>query len=1119
MESVVLLLNADYEPLNVCDVRRAFRLVFGEKAEVIEYDHAEIAPHARCSGRPASSGSSTTSAGPGRASASPGARSSLATGTPASTAASQSHDLTLDHVVPRHRGGSHTWDNLVAACKPCNHRKGGKMPDEARMRPLRAPYEPRCDVYTQFTPYLADPRNDGLAGLPVPARQLSGRGYRRTRRRPDGSRPFAASSPRMRWARSSERLLGGRPCRLPRGRWRCATRCWAARPMTGTSPPTRARRRSWACSRRASTRTGSGRCWRTAWRSTTFRRDHHYADHRRPGQRHVHGRGRRRTCCAATSRSTRSPGAARAGARPDEAGVRGPRPAGAPTSRRASCGPWASRRRASTRMRCGCCAPRGSPRPWASRIEPATLAAMRRHADDVRWVSGERVGIELRRMVEAERTVARVPDPGRPACCGRVFPELAAQIGIPQAKLPGQDCFDHTLATLDAAARSDPGDERMLLAALLHDVGKPATMDHGHFHGHETVGAVFAEALLGRVAYPRREATADRPDHRAAHMFVYTPDWSDAAVRRFIRRVGPDVVDDVLRLRRADNVGSGWPPDDGERSTSSGHASTAQRAAGVPLVVADLAVDGTDLMAELGRPGGPWLGEPAGAAAGFGHERPARATPGASCWSTRAAGWTQPPGPDAIRVSRITLGPGPSTAQSPRGACRCPGRSSAGTDRPRDGARVTTDDRGHPVLGGARAQAAAGYASGVIEMLLQADRLLTVDMVDQADAIYRRVAEADPQQCDRGGGHGALRAGREDDHEAYRLAARALTIDPQNDMARRMEARLAEVLSTRGESPGSGPPLVGGDARWRHWRLADRRPQWPRRCSRRPPGASVAAPPSVGPGPAPGRRTDPVRAGPADAGPVVTPDPADAGRGRPDADIPHRRTRPAPAHAGASTAARRSLLDRLTRAMSMRVLVTGGAGYVGSVTAERLHRRRPRRGRAGHAGHRPPRRACPLAPAFVQAQRRRPRDRDAMLLTRRAHRRHPPLRRARLVGQSMEDPRLYYRENVVGGIALLDAARDAGVDRMVFSSTAAVYGAPEQTPAPRGRPAPAGQPVRRDASSRSRARCAGTASTGCARSPCATSTWRARASGSGRTMSPRRTSSRTCCGPRRPGRR
>jgi len=72
----------------------------------------------------------------------------------------RTHDLTLDHVVPRHRGGSHTWDNLVAACKPCNHRKGGKTLDEARLRLLRLPIEPRSDLYSLFTPYLSDPRNE-----------------------------------------------------------------------------------------------------------------------------------------------------------------------------------------------------------------------------------------------------------------------------------------------------------------------------------------------------------------------------------------------------------------------------------------------------------------------------------------------------------------------------------------------------------------------------------------------------------------------------------------------------------------------------------------------------------------------------------------------------------------------------------------------------------------------------------------------------------------------------------------------------------------------------------------------------------------------------------------------
>ncbi len=239
-------------------------------------------------------------------------------------------------------------------------------------------------------------------------------------------------------------------------------------------------------------------------------------------------------------------------------------------------------------------------------IEPATLAAMRRHADDVRWVSGERVGIELRRMVEATVPSMAFRIMERTGLLRPVFPELADQVGVPQAKLPGQDCFDHTLATLDAAAILDPGDERMLLCALLHDTGKPATMDRGHFHGHESVGAVFAEALLERVAYPRGEARTIGRTIRG-HMFVYRATWTDAAVRRFMRRVGTDIVDDVLRLRRADNVGSGFAPDDGGVDELRGRIA-AQRAARVPLAVADLAVDGTDLMAELGRPGGPWLG-------------------------------------------------------------------------------------------------------------------------------------------------------------------------------------------------------------------------------------------------------------------------------------------------------------------------------------------------------------------------------------------------------------------------------------------------------------------------------------------------------------------------------
>jgi 5-methylcytosine-specific restriction endonuclease McrA len=160
MEGNVLVLNQNYEPLNVTNLPRAFRLVFGEKAEVIEFNHQVIRtvtmeykapsvirlqhhvrrprPRVKLSRREVFARDRHTCQYCGR----------------------QSHDLTLDHVVPRHRGGGHSWDNLVTACKSCNHRKGGKMLEEVRLRLVRSPFEPRSDLYSLFTPYLADERNE-----------------------------------------------------------------------------------------------------------------------------------------------------------------------------------------------------------------------------------------------------------------------------------------------------------------------------------------------------------------------------------------------------------------------------------------------------------------------------------------------------------------------------------------------------------------------------------------------------------------------------------------------------------------------------------------------------------------------------------------------------------------------------------------------------------------------------------------------------------------------------------------------------------------------------------------------------------------------------------------------
>jgi tRNA nucleotidyltransferase (CCA-adding enzyme) len=240
-------------------------------------------------------------------------------------------------------------------------------------------------------------------------------------------------------------------------------------------------------------------------------------------------------------------------------------------------------------------------------IEPVTLAAMAATADTARWVSSERVGAELRKMVAADPPSAAFAILAETGVLEHSLPELAAQRGVPQDKITGHDLWGHSMATVDAAAALDSENAKLRLAALLHDIGKPPTFADGHFIGHDEEGARMADALLTRFAYPRREI-----DHVTAlirnHMFSYEKRWSSAAVRRFIRRVGRGLVDDVIELRRADNVGSGLPADAGHTDELQARVA-AELEAGSPLTLRELAVDGNDLIAGLGIAPGPKVGE------------------------------------------------------------------------------------------------------------------------------------------------------------------------------------------------------------------------------------------------------------------------------------------------------------------------------------------------------------------------------------------------------------------------------------------------------------------------------------------------------------------------------
>ena len=239
-------------------------------------------------------------------------------------------------------------------------------------------------------------------------------------------------------------------------------------------------------------------------------------------------------------------------------------------------------------------------------VEPATLAALAEHAELVVHLSGERIAAELDKLLTAPKPSVGLRLLQDAGLLGPISTDLARQRGIPQNKVPGEDLWGHTLRTVDAT----PADRPVVrLAALLHDIGKPATFSEGHFLGHDAVGATLAGAFLDRLRAPR--AVRDRVVALVRHhMFSYEPNWSDAAVRRFIGKMdalGPGALDELLALRQADNVGSGLPASAGRIDELRARIA-AELAADVVLDRRGLAIDGSDLITELGLGEGPRLG-------------------------------------------------------------------------------------------------------------------------------------------------------------------------------------------------------------------------------------------------------------------------------------------------------------------------------------------------------------------------------------------------------------------------------------------------------------------------------------------------------------------------------
>ncbi len=239
-------------------------------------------------------------------------------------------------------------------------------------------------------------------------------------------------------------------------------------------------------------------------------------------------------------------------------------------------------------------------------IDTDTYYAIKYHKDSLKFVSFERIRDELLKILASANPARGIELLDQTGLLPAIIPELYQGIGMQQRGHHVSDVWTHSLDALRHCPSPDPV---VRLATLLHDIGKPLTYkeEKGEitFYSHDILGSRIASKIANRLRLPKKDVQRIFILVRY-HMFYYQPEHSDASIRRFIRRVGFDNIDDILDLREGDRLGSG------ARKTSWRLEEMKQRIIeqlNQPMGLDDLNINGHDLMQELQLKPGPMLGQ------------------------------------------------------------------------------------------------------------------------------------------------------------------------------------------------------------------------------------------------------------------------------------------------------------------------------------------------------------------------------------------------------------------------------------------------------------------------------------------------------------------------------
>jgi tRNA nucleotidyltransferase (CCA-adding enzyme) len=248
-------------------------------------------------------------------------------------------------------------------------------------------------------------------------------------------------------------------------------------------------------------------------------------------------------------------------------------------------------------------------------LDPTTESAIRPTLATYRKVSSERVRDEWIKTMKAVRPSRAFEVMRRTGILEVTCPELLQGVRMDQNKFHAYDVWRHGMECMDACT----GDAILRIAALMHDIGKPTTRAFSDktkdwtFYEHERVGAEMVAPICERLRFSNDERARITALVRH-HLFHYSDEWTDAAVRRWIRRVGPERVEDLYVLNEADVRAKGrdFEPDLAALAALKAHVARVL-AAGAALSTRDLVINGRDLMSELELKPGPILGEILGA--------------------------------------------------------------------------------------------------------------------------------------------------------------------------------------------------------------------------------------------------------------------------------------------------------------------------------------------------------------------------------------------------------------------------------------------------------------------------------------------------------------------------